>query len=141
MSGAGGQREWLDALGESLCGDSEIEFVVAFGSQFDSPQPSDLDIAVKFADSLSARERFRKRCSLSGTLQREERPFVDISDIETLPLDVAHDAVTGKFLCGDDQRFRQFRGQIEAEFESRRDDIRRQQQGVIDRIAEEGLRG
>jgi hypothetical protein len=140
MGSAGGQSG-PDALGESLCGDSEVEFAVAFGSQLDSPQPSDLDIAVKFASELSASERFRKRCFLSGTLQREKRPFVDISDIELLPLDVAHDAVTGEFLCGDEQRFRQFREQIEAEFETRRDDIRRQQQAVIDRIAEEGLRG
>jgi len=141
MGSTDGRPSLLDALEESLCRDRDIEFAVTFGSQLDSAQPSDLDIAVKFADELSVSERFRKRCFLSGNLQREAQQFVDISDIETLPLDVAHDAVTGEFLCGDEQAFRRFREQVETEFERQREDIRRQQQATIDRIAEEGLRG
>ena len=55
-------------LEESLCRDSNIEFVVAFGSQVtdDSRSSSDLDLAVTFADDLSSHERFQKRCFLSG---------------------------------------------------------------------------
>ena len=143
MEATDGRSRLLALLGESLCRDPDIEFAVAFGSQVtgDSRPSSDLDLAVKFTDGLSSHERFQKRCFLSGDLQREDAPFIDISDIEDLPLDVAHDAVTGEFLCGDEQAFRQFRADIEAVFEERRDDIRRHQRGVIDRIAENGLHG
>jgi len=131
------------ALEESLCRDSDIEFVVAFGSQVTggSPSSSDIDLTVKFADDLSSHERFQKRCFLSGNLQQPDAPFIDLSDIEDLPLGVAHDAVNGEFLCGDEQVFRQFTTDVEVSFEERRDEIRRQQQAVIDRIAEDGLRG
>jgi hypothetical protein len=54
---------------------------------------------------------------------------------------VAHDVVNGEFLCGNEQTFRQFKTDIEASFEELRDEIRRHQQDVIDRIAEDGLRG
>jgi len=130
-------------LEESLCRDSDIEFVVAFGSQVtgDSRSSSDLDLAVKFADDLSSHERFQKRCFLSGNLQQADAPFIDLSDIEDLPLNVAHDAVNGEFLCGNEQAFHQFKTEIEASFEKQRDEIRRHQQDVIDRIAEDGLRG
>ena len=130
-------------LEESLCRDSDIEFVVAFGSQVtdDSRSSSDLDLAVKFAGDLSSHERFQKRCFLSGNLQQADAPFIDLSDIEDLPLNVAHDAVNGEFLCGNEQAFHQFKTEIEASFEKQRDEIRRHQQDVIDRIAEDGLRG
>jgi predicted nucleotidyltransferase len=138
--------EWsteLDALEESVCSDPAVEFVVAFGSQItgEPTRSSDLDLAVKFADDLSDRERFEKRCFLSGDLQLDDAPFVDLSDIETLSLDVAHDAVDGRFVCGDEQAFEQFKADIEATFAEQRDTLRRQQREVIDRIAEGGLRG
>jgi len=141
---AGDERSQLFAsLEESLCRDSDVEFVVAFGSRVvgDSDSSSDLDIAVKFADSLSSHERFQKRCFFSGSLQRADYPFIDISDIEELPLAAAHDAVEADLLCGDERAFSQFRADVEASFEERREKIHRHQQDVIDRIAEEGLRG
>ncbi|WP_254543686.1 nucleotidyltransferase domain-containing protein [Halomarina pelagica] len=143
MEATDGRSRLLAILGESPCRDADIDFAVAFGSRVaGTPQPSsDLDVAVKFADGLSSRERFQKRCFLSGDLQREDAPFVDVSDVEALPLDVAHDAVDGEFLCGDEQTFRRFRANVEATFEERRDEIRRHQRGVIDRIAENGLHG
>lgn len=143
MGTSGERSSVLDALAEAVCSDSAIEFAVAFGSQI-SGEPirsSDLDIAVKFADDLSDRERFEKRCFLSGDLQQEGAPFVDLSDIETLPLDVAHDAVNGQFVCGDEQAFERFKNGVESTFSERRDSLRRHQRSVIDRIAEDGLRG
>jgi predicted nucleotidyltransferase len=133
----------LDELEESVCPDPNVEFVVAFGSQVtgDSTCASDLDLAVKFADDLSAHERFEARCFLSGDLQRDDAPFIDLSDIETLPPDVAHDAVNGTFVCGDKRAFAKFKTDIEATFDERRETLRRQQREVIDRIAEDGLRG
>lgn len=133
----------LAALEESLCRDADIEFAVAFGSLVtgDSRPASDLDLAVKFDDELSAHARFRKRCFLSGDLQEADAPFVDLSDIEELPIQVAHDAVQGDLLCGDEDAFRRFRVAIEGTFEEQREDLQRQQLALIDRVAEEGLRG
>ncbi|WP_136601198.1 nucleotidyltransferase domain-containing protein [Salinigranum halophilum] len=133
----------LAALEESVCPDSDVTFVVAFGSQVsgEPTRTSDLDLAVKFSDELSDSERFEKQYSLSGRLQQEEAPFVDLTDIETLPIDIAHDALDGRFVCGDEDAYEQFKHNLETTFAEQRDTIRRQQRDVIDRIAEDGLRG
>ncbi|WP_380681474.1 type VII toxin-antitoxin system MntA family adenylyltransferase antitoxin [Salinigranum sp. GCM10025319] len=133
----------LAALAESVCSDPDVVFAVAFGSWItgDPTPSSDVDLAVKFGDVLSERERFEKRCFLSGDLQRDDRPFIDVSDIESLPLDVAHDAVNGELLCGDERAFERFTTEIEDEFDEQRETLRRRQRAVIDRIAEDGLRG
>jgi predicted nucleotidyltransferase len=135
--------ELLDVLGEVVCVDPTIEFAVAFGSQItgEATQPSDLDIAIKFADGLSRHERFRKRCSLSGEIQRESAPFIDVADLETLPIDIAHDALDGEVICGDEQAFRTFKQEVVSAYRDQRDELRRRQSELIDRIAEDGLRG
>lgn len=143
MDAVDGRSRLLADLATSVRPDADVEFAVTFGSQVtgEARPSSDPDLAVKFTTDLSSHERFQKRCSLSGDLQRADAPFVDVSDIETLPIDVAHDAVNGEFLCGDERAFRRFSADVEAKFEKRRDDIRRHQRDVIDRIAEGGLRG
>ncbi|WP_240625386.1 hypothetical protein [Halonotius pteroides] len=78
---------------------------------------------------------------MSGDPQQADAPFIDLSDIETLPLGVAYDTVNGTFVCGDKHAFEQFKTAIEAAFDDQRDTLRRQQRDVIDRIAAEGLRG
>lgn len=142
MASSGEHPRVFEALQTTVCTDDDIEFVVAFGSHVtgSTTQGSDLDVAIKFIDRLSSRERFEKRCFLSGTLQQDTLPFIDLSDIETLPLDVAHDAVSGVFVCGDEHAFGQFKSGVNAAFEAQRDERRRQRAAVIDRIAEEGLR-
>jgi len=143
MTADGERPVVFENLAASVCSDTDIEYVVVFGSQVSgqSTASSDLDLAVKFVDALSDHERFEKRCFLSGDLQREGAPFVDVADIEALPLDVAHDVVNGEFVCGDKEAFEQFKTEIEAGFSECREEIRRQQRDVIDRIAEDGLRG
>jgi len=141
---SGAEDPQVDSLLDaSVCADPAVEFVVVFGSRTTDKamSESDLDVAVKFADDLSASERFDKRCFLSADLQQDTAPFVDLSDIETLPVDVAHDAVNGRFVCGDEDDFEQFKSKIDAAFADQRDTLRRQQRDVIDRIAAEGLRG
>ena len=130
-------------LDASVCADPAVEFVVVFGSRAtdDATPASDLDVAVKFADDLSAHERFDKRCFLSADLQSDDAPFVDLSDIETLAVDVAHDALNGTLVCGDEDAFEEYKTSVEMEFAEERDTLRRQQRDVIDRIAAEGLRG
>lgn len=131
------------ALGESLCQDQDIEFAIAFGSRVsDSPHASsDIDVAIKFDESLTPMQRFQKRCFLSGDLQRSNAPFIDVSDIESLPIAVAHESVQGQLLCGDEAAFNRFKADVEQAFDEQRDDLRRHQQAVIDRIAAEGLSG
>lgn len=132
------------AVESSLCADPDIEFVVAFGSRLTGTPTtgSDLDIAVKFVTTLSASERFDKLCFLSGDLQSDATPFVDISDIERLPVEIAHEAVSeGRFVCGDDQAFDRFSRAIEADFQEQREERRRSDRKLITRIATEGLRG
>lgn len=143
MTGSDDQSAVLTDLAESLRGDADIVFTMIFGSRVsdENHAASDLDLAVKLTDELSSSERFQKRCHLSGMLQREDALFVDVSDIEELPIAVAHDAVSGEFLCGDEQAFRHFKKRIKEAFENERDDIHRQHRDVINRIAEEGLRG
>lgn len=133
-------HEWFD---RSLCEVPDIEFAVAFGSRISGTPTagSDLDIALKFSDELSTSERFRKRCFLQGELQEPARPHVDLVDIEALPSEVARDAVAGELLCGDRTVFERFRSSVEEQFERDRDRRRQRQQAIIDRIAEEGLRG
>jgi len=117
-----GTSEVPSSIEEVVCSDPDIVFTVGFGSQLsdESTTLSDFDLAVKFSDELSERERFQKRCFLSGELQQEDWPFIDVSDIESLPLDVAHDAVNGERLCGDEQAFERFKTDIEAEFDDQR---------------------
>lgn len=143
MSGTDGRSDLLAALGESICSDPDVGFAVVFGSQVAgrSRSSSDVDVAIKFSDELSSHERFRKRCFLSGELQREDTPFVDVADVDELPLPVAHDALQGELLCGDRETFRGFKTEIEEAFAERGADIRRHQRDLIDRIAEDGLRG
>jgi predicted nucleotidyltransferase len=143
MSSDGDHLEVFSDLEAELCADEDIEFAVVFGSRVANAarESSDVDVAVKFADSLSASERFQKRCFLAGDLQQDGSPFVDISDIDRLPLDVAHDAIHGEFLCGDDERFRAFKTDVEAQFTDQREGIQRRQRDTIDRIAEDGLHG
>jgi len=132
------------AVEASLCADPDIEFVVAFGSRFTGTPTagSDIDITIKFAPGLSDSERFDKQCFLSGDLQRDGAPFVDISDIERLPVEVAYDAsIDGTFVCGDKRAFERFTEDIEASFREQRDERQRADRALIDRIATEGLRG
>jgi predicted nucleotidyltransferase len=138
-----GQDQFINDLASQLRQESVVAFAVVFGSASTGKThlSSDIDIAVKFTDSLSSEERFRKQCSLSGSLQQSGQPFVDVSDVAELPLPVAHDAVSGTFLCGDEQVFQQFKSKIEAEFEEHQDDIQRHCNDVIARIAERGLHG
>jgi predicted nucleotidyltransferase len=128
---------------EELCRDSDIEFVVVFGSRAtgDFRPASDLDIAVKFADDLSSTARFRKRCHLSGHLQTSTAPRIDISDVDELPLEVAYSVVSGTFVCGNEDAFQEFKQSVQTEFEDRGDEIEKRQQEFIRRVAEDGLHG
>lgn len=131
------------AIETVVCSDPDIQFAVAFGSRISgTPRPSsDIDIALKFADHLSRGERFRKRCALAGQLQQDDGPFVDVSDIEALSLEAAHDALDGVVLCGDEATVQAFADAIEAELNRRQPDLEQHRRETIQRIATDGLHG
>lgn len=137
----GGQAQFINDLSRQLCQESVVAFAVVFGttSTGEARPSSDVDIAVKFTESLSSEERFRKQCFLSGSLQQPGQPFVDLSDVTELPLPVAHDAVNGTFLCGDKQAFHHFKTTVEADFDEHQAEIHHHSTDVITRIAERGL--
>lgn len=143
MDPLGGSASVPADITESLCQDPDIEFVVVFGSRATgSPRPSsDLDIAVKFSETLSSEDRFRKRCHFSGHLQASDAPFVDLSDIEDLSIEFAHAAVNGDLVCGDEDAFQDFKQSIEDEFGATQDERETDHRAFIRRVAEEGLRG
>jgi predicted nucleotidyltransferase len=128
---------------ETVCTDPAVQFVVAFGSRVEgtSRASSDLDLAVKFEDDCSEAERFRKRCHYLGHLQRRELPLLDVVDLDTLPIEVAHAAVGGELVCGDADAFQHCRRDIESAFAERRDGIERRHRERIARVADEGLHG
>lgn len=143
MTPEDGQSDVPAGVKESLCTDTDIEFVAVFGSRVtDTSRPSsDLDIAVKFSETLSADERFQKRCHLAGHLQQSDTPVIDLSDIDDLSLEVTHAAVNGELLCGDEQKFQRFKTEVEAEFEDRQEELEQDQRQLISRIADEGFHG
>ena len=130
-------------LRDTFAESDAVQFAVLFGSftEDDDTSPSDIDLAIKFSDTLAPGERFRHLCVFSGNLQSSNRPFIDVSDIERLPLDIAHDAVHGKLVYGNEQRFEMFREDIQDTFAAQRDAIRSRQRDVIKRIANQGLHG
>ena len=135
--------QMVSDLRDEFAGSDAVEFAVLFGSlvEDDDTPPSDIDLAIKFSDTLAPDERFRQLCAFSGNLQSSDRPFVDVSDIERLPLDIAHDAVHGELVFGNEQQFETFRKDLQETFAAQRDEIRSRQRDVIDRIANQGLHG
>jgi len=131
------------AVEELLAADPDVAFAVVFGSRADGTPgaDSDLDVAVKFADGLTEQERFRKRCRFSGRLQRDDLPFVDLTDLDAVPLEIAHAAMNGEFLCGDEDAFQAFREQIHREYQQHKTEIEQRHRDTISRIAAGGLRG
>lgn len=123
--------------------DPDVEFALAFGSRADGTErpSSDIDVAVRFSEGLSSDERFRKRCRLSGRLQGRDVPFVDLSDLDELPIEFARAAVDGTFLCGDREAYEAVAASVEDEFERRREEIEDRQRETIRRIARQGLHG
>ncbi len=95
-----------------------------------------MDIALRFPETLDARERFRLRNQIDADLQQYAEEFVDVSDIEQLPTAVAHAALQdGLLLTGDEQAVETYHEQIEKEYESTVDERKRQQREFIDRLA------
>ena len=115
-----------------------LEFALLFGSHArgEADNSSDVDITLRFPETMDNTERFRERNRIDAELQAYASGFVDVSDIETLPTPVAHAALRdGIRLVGDRDAIESFRAKIEAEYESTAEQRKREREGFIDRLA------
>lgn len=90
---------------ETYLEDSPVTFALLLGSHAkgQAEAGSDVDVAVRFPESMDAHERFRTRNRIDAYLQAFADGFVDVSDIEALPTPVARSAVKdGIILVGDE---------------------------------------
>jgi predicted nucleotidyltransferase len=127
----------LDAIRAALDG-TDVVFALLFGShaRSEATGDSDLDIAVRFPDRLSDRDRFRARNRIDATLQAHAEGTVDVSDIDALPVAVQHAALRdGIVLYGDDDAVAEYREQVTRSYESTADERTAERQAFIDRLA------
>jgi predicted nucleotidyltransferase len=125
-----GIRELLDSR--------PVEFALLFGSRArgESEASSDVDIALRFEDSIDDTERFRERNWIDAAVQEHANAFVDVCDIETLPTPVAYAALRdGVLLAGDERAVEVYQAQVAAEYESNADRLEQQREAFIDRLA------
>jgi predicted nucleotidyltransferase len=138
--GGGPAIETVDVEGirESLA-DRPIIFAVLFGSHArgNADHGSDVDITLRFPETMDAHERFRLRNRIDADLQSYAEGFVDVSDVEALPLPVAHAALTeGVRLVGDDGALSDYRERIGEAYEESEAERREERRAFIDRLAE-----
>ena len=125
----------IDGMSDYLSG-QDLEFAVLFGSyaRGDSDSSSDVDVAIGFPAEVDDHERFRRRNRIDAELQAYADAFVDVSDIESLPVPVAHNALReGIRLAGTVEAIDEYQNRIEANSDPEADD--RERQAFIDRLA------
>ena len=118
--------------------ETDVCFAVLFGSRVrgDAHESSDVDVALRFPDDLSSTERFRRRNRIDAELQSHADAFVDVSDIEALPLPIARAALRdGIRLVGDDREVDAYRDRVEAEYEETATERERDRREFVDRLA------
>lgn len=89
----------------SLLAASDVRYAIVFGSfaRENATASSDIDLALRFTDELSRRERFDRRNHVDSTVQRYAERFVDVSDLTALPDEVALNALRdGVVIYGDE---------------------------------------
>lgn len=116
----------------------DLEFALLFGSRArgESEPSSDVDIALRFPEEMDAADRFRRRNRIDAALQAFAEGFVDVSDIERLPVPVAYRALRdGIVLLGEKRRVETYRERVGAEYESTESERDRERRAFIDRLA------
>jgi predicted nucleotidyltransferase len=116
----------------------DVVFAMLFGSRAreTARESSDVDVALQFPAGMTPKERFRRRNRIDAELQEYADGFVDVSDIEELPLPVARAALRDGFrLVGDGRWIDTHRERIEAEYEASASERERERREFIDRLA------
>lgn len=131
--------EGVDIEGmEEYLAETDVVFAVLFGSHArgTADESSDVDVAVRFPDDLDERDRFYLRNRIDAEIQEYAEGFVDVSDIESLPVPVAYAALRdGILLAGDDDALDTYQDRVETEYEATADERERERQEFIDRLA------
>lgn len=131
--------EGVDVTGmQSVLDQTDVVFAVLFGSrvQGTAERGSDVDLALRFSEELSDRERFQLRNRIDAQLQQYADTFVDVSDIEQLPTKIAFSALrNGLLLVGDEEIVERCREQVKKEYEATLDERKIEQREFIDRLA------
>lgn len=118
--------------------EADVRFAILFGSRVrgDAHESSDVDVALRFPDDLSPTERFRRRNRIDADLQGHADAFVDVSDVDDLPLPIARAALRdGIRLVGDDRDIDAYRERVEAEYEETATERERDRREFVDRLA------
>lgn len=117
---------------------TDVVFAVLFGSyaRDTADSSSDVDIALRFPDEMDDYERFHLRNGIVAELQQYADTFVDVSDLDSLPLPVAHAALRdGRLLMGDEKTVDAYRKQVKQEYEATAEKREREHREFIDRLA------
>lgn len=126
-----GMAEYLD--------DAGVEYAVLFGSHArgDAGPGSDVDVAIRFPDECTPRERFRRRNRVDAALQSHADAFVDVSALDDLPASVARRALRdGRVIVGDEELRDADRRRIEREYEATREEREAARREFLDDLAE-----
>jgi len=123
-------RDVLDA--------ADVDFAILFGSRARGTETptSDVDVALQFTPDLDAETRFRRRNRIDAELQAHADAFVDVSDLESLPIELRHRALAeGIVLVGDEATVATYRDRVEREYKEQRGERERAHREFIDRLA------
>lgn len=113
-----------------------VEFAILFGSHARGTASSDVDIALRFPEEMNARERFRLSNRIDAELQQYTASFVDVSDIDTLPIPVTYAALRdGIVLVGGERKVEAYQENVEQEYEATKDDREQARQEFINQLA------
>lgn len=123
---------------QAYLAETDVEFAVLFGSHArgTADANSDVDIALRFPESLSDRNRFDLRNRVDAELQAYTDGFVDVSDIESLPNPVAHAALQdGIVIFGDESTVEAYKTDVVETFETESQARNEDRDEFIDRLA------
>ncbi|WP_255192425.1 type VII toxin-antitoxin system MntA family adenylyltransferase antitoxin [Natronobeatus ordinarius] len=134
------QSEAIDFEGiRSVLADNDVQYAVVFGSvaRGEDTATSDIDLCLRFSDDLSPRERFDRRNRIDSVVQRYTTQFVDVSDVEALPDDVALNALReGVVIYGNETMKATDEQRLTDRVRSSKDEHTRERREFIDRLAE-----
>ncbi|MDG5778919.1 nucleotidyltransferase domain-containing protein [Haloarculaceae archaeon H-GB2-1] len=117
---------------------TDVTFAVLFGSHArgTASRSSDVDIAVRFPETMDEYDRFHARNQIDAELQSYTTGFVDVSDVDELPTPVAYAALRdGLSLVGDEAAIDAYRAAVRRAYEETRDDRERERREFLDRLA------
>lgn len=128
----------LEAI-RAVLADNDVQYAVVFGSvaRGEETSTSDIDLCLQFSDDRSRRERFDRRNRIDSVVQRYTTQFVDVSDLEALPDEIALNALRdGVVIYGNERAKETDEQHLEGRVKGSKDEHTRERREFIDRLAE-----